>query len=96
MLPDSGQRIGERGMRRVVPGGRLDGNLPTGVQRMGQQCHHRVEAEQTRGGALDCTIRPLSWRFDPAMSSALLKGGFDGPALDERLDKRTWPIAGTG
>ena len=96
MVPDSGQRIGERCLRLVVPGGPLDGNLPTGRQRMGQQRHDRVEAEQTRGGALDHTIRPLAVCVDPKMSPALLEGGFDGPALDERLDERTWPSAGTG
>jgi hypothetical protein len=41
MLPDSGQRIGERGMKRLVPGGPWDGNLTTRVQRLGQPRHYR-------------------------------------------------------
>ena len=96
MLPYCGQYIGERSLRFVVPGGPLDGDLPLGVQRMGQQRYYRVQAEQTRGGALDGTIRPLPRRFNAEMCSALLKGRLDCPSLDEALHKFARPIAGAG
>jgi hypothetical protein len=96
MLPDNSQDIDERCVGFGVPSGPLDRDLPIGMEGLGQQCDHRVQAEQARGGARDRAIRPLPLGFNAEMGSAFLKGGFDGPAFNECLHDFTWPIAGAG
>jgi hypothetical protein len=96
MMPYSGQDIRKRRVGFGVPSGPLNRYLAIGMQRMAPQYHHRVEAEQTGRGALHGTVRPLALGFEAEMGPTLLEGGFNGPALDERLHNRPWPIVGAG
>ena len=44
-----------------------------------------VETEEHGRCAVDGKVGPLALRFDPQVSSALLKSGFQTPAFHERL-----------
>lgn len=63
---------------------------------MGQQRHHRGETDQTRSGALDGAIRPLTWGVEAQMGPALLEGRFNGPAFAELVHHRPWSIVEAG
>src|SRR5918996_419232 len=94
MLTDGSQDICKRRVGLGVPSCPLDWYLPIRIQCVGQQCHHRVEPEQTGRGALDGPVRPLPLRFEAQMGPTLLEGRFNGPALNELLYDRPWPIMG--
>jgi hypothetical protein len=87
-MPYSCQHIRTRRVGFGVPSRPVNGYLAIGMQRMTQQCHDGVAAEQTGCGALHGTVRPLALGFEAEMGPALLEGRFNGPVFDDLLHDR--------
>jgi hypothetical protein len=71
------------------------GSFPSGGS-AGASSAPPEERPNRQGGALNGAIRPRPRRFETKMAPALLEGRFTGPAFDERLHHRPWPIVGAG
>ena len=76
------------------------------IQVMGQQCHDRIQAQQTRRGPFNRQVRPLALGLKAQVGAAFLERGLDAPALDEtrhhitclvtrtRREIRPWRVLG--
>src|SRR5215467_7052637 len=85
MLTNEGQRIGKSRKRFAIPGRLADGQRLTLEQLMSKDGDQRKESEQSRSGAQDGQVGPLSLRLYPQMSANLMKGHFYWPSQHKPL-----------
>lgn len=82
LAADGGERIGEGGMRLVIPSSGRDRLAGFGVEAGGEQRHQRKQREQARGGASDGPVRPLALGLAPEVVADRAEGDFDLPTPD--------------
>jgi hypothetical protein len=71
-------------------------NTAIRVQRPPKECHEAVKAKEQRSRAPGGAIRPLALRLNAQMSTPLLKGHFQTPALHKVSDKLFCCLGGIG
>jgi len=88
LAAQAGEHIVKGGVRLVIPSRLLDLQAARPLHLDSRQGHQAVQAEQERSTPLNGQIGPLALGFDAQMGTALLKGGFQRPAMHKRRHDR--------
>src|SRR5271169_6048554 len=90
VLTNKGQGIGKGRQGFVIPSGLTQRHSMPIKQLLSKECHQRKKSQQSRSGAQNSQIGPLSLGLNSQMGSDFMKGHFDLPTQDKPFDDLDW------